>query len=110
MSMYLPCELTTSFNLREEFLVLFLRDKPSIYDFENELKKYNLIQAELATEVDEFRWKLRIWEYFQRNFTNFLLFRYGQMMVSNVSFKECLSTEVNQWIQGIGRAMHSKYR
>ena len=41
---------------REEFLVLFLRDKPSIYDFENELKKYNLIQAELATEVDEFRW------------------------------------------------------
>ena len=65
MSMYLPCELT-SFNLREEFLVLFLRDKPSIYDFENELKKYNLIQAELATEVDEFRWKLQKWEYFQR--------------------------------------------
>ena len=32
-----------------------MRDKPSIYDFENELKKYNLIQAELATEVDEFR-------------------------------------------------------
>ena len=32
------------------------------------------------------------------------------MLVSNVSFKECLSTEVNQWIQGIGRAMHSKYR
>ena len=54
--MYLSCELTTSFNPREEFLVLFLRDKPSIYDFENELKKYNLIQAELATEVDEFRW------------------------------------------------------
>ena len=54
----MPCESTTSFNpLREEFLVLFLRDKPSIYDFENELKKYNLIQAELATEVDEFRWK-----------------------------------------------------
>ena len=55
--MYLPCELTTTSNPREEFLVLFLRDKPSIYDFENELKKYNLIQAELATEVDEFRWK-----------------------------------------------------
>ena len=57
--------------------------------------------------------KLQIWEYFQRNFTNFTNFslpRYGQMMVSNVSFKECLSTEVNQWIQGIGRAMHSKYR
>ena len=56
----MPCVLTTSFNLREEFLVLFLRDKPSIYDFENELKKYNLIQAELATEVDDFRWKLPI--------------------------------------------------
>ena len=59
MSMYLPFALTTSFNLREEFLVLFLRDKPSIYDFENELKKYNLIQAELATEVDEFRWNYK---------------------------------------------------
>ena len=59
MCMYLSCELTTSFNPREEFLVLFLRDKPSIYDFENELKKYNLIQAELATEVDEFRWNYK---------------------------------------------------
>ena len=38
---------------------MFLRDKPSIYDFENELKKYNLIQAELATEVDEIRWIIR---------------------------------------------------
>ena len=55
----MSCELTTSFNPREEFLVLFLRDKPSIYDFENELKKYNLIQAELATEVDEFRWNYK---------------------------------------------------
>ena len=83
-----------------------MRDKPSIYDFENELKKYNLIQAELATEVDEFRWiilKFPDKTFFSSN-------RYGQMMVSNVSFKECLSTEVNQWIQGIGRAMHSKYR
>ena len=83
-----------------------MRDKPSIYDFENELKKYNLIQAELATEVDEFRWIMN------RSFDKCILssIRYGQMMVSNVSFKECLSTEVNQWIQGIGRAMHSKYR
>ena len=32
------------------------------------------------------------------------------MMVSNVSFKSCLTTEVKQWIQGIGRAMHGKYR
>ena len=40
---------------REEFIVYFLKDKPSIYDFENVLKKYNLIEAELATEEDEFR-------------------------------------------------------
>ena len=32
------------------------------------------------------------------------------MMVSNVSFKACLSTEVQQWIQGIGHSMHYKYR
>ena len=97
---------SSTIHSREEFLVLFLRDKPSIYDFENELKKYNLIQAELATEVDEFRWIMN------RSSNKCILssIRYGQMMVSNVSFKECLSTEVNQWIQGIGRAMHSKYR
>jgi hypothetical protein len=32
------------------------------------------------------------------------------MMVSNVSFKAALGTEVKQWITGIGRAMHGKYR
>jgi hypothetical protein len=41
---------------REEFILLFLKDKPSIYAFENELKKYNLIEAELAAEVDDFRY------------------------------------------------------
>ena len=41
--------------IREVFIAMFLKDKPSIYDFENELKKYNLIQAQLATESDDFR-------------------------------------------------------
>ena len=33
----------------------FVHSKPQIYDFENELKKYNLIQAELEAEISEFR-------------------------------------------------------
>ena len=75
---------------REEFLHDFLKQKPSIYDFENELKKYNLIEAEVAQEPKEFR--------------------YGQMLITNVSFKETLRNEIKQWTNGIGNSMHSKYK
>ena len=75
---------------REEFLHEFLKKKPSIYDFENDLKKYNLIEAEVAQEPNEFR--------------------YGQMLITNKSFKETMRNEIKQWTNGIGNSMHSKYK
>ena len=75
---------------REEFLHDFVKQKPSIYDFENELKKYNLIEAEVEQEPNEFR--------------------YGQMLINNVTFKETLKNEIKQWINGIGATMHKKYK
>ena len=39
----------------EEWLNDFITAKPDIYDFENELKKYNLIEAELEAEKREFK-------------------------------------------------------
>ena len=52
---------------RDEFLYDFVHAKPDIYDFENELKKYNLIEAELVSETDDFR--------------------YGRMLVTTTAFK-----------------------
>ncbi len=46
------------FNNRDEFLYDFVQAKPGIYDFENELKKFNLIEAELESETNEFRYLL----------------------------------------------------
>ena len=74
---------------RDDFLYDWLKTKPSIYDFENELKKYNLIEAQLDTEQNEYR--------------------YGQMLINNKKFKSSLKTEIKQWINGIGKAMHTKY-
>ena len=75
---------------REDFLHEFVKQKPSIYDFENELKKYNLKEAEVTGEPAEYR--------------------YGQMMINNVSFKGTLQNEIKQWVNGIGTAMHTKYK
>ena len=92
----------TKFNLRwhkyaevwttdmEEFLHDFLTAKPGIYDFERELKKYNMIEAELESEQTDFR--------------------YGKMIVKTLDFKDSVKNEIRQWINLIGRAMQQKYR
>ena len=75
---------------REVFIHDLLKKKPSIYDFENELKKYNLIEAEMETEPNDFQ--------------------YGQMLINNLTFKSTLKNEIKQWVNGIGNAMHTKYK
>ena len=37
-------------------------------------------------------------------------YRYGQMLINNTGFKETLQNEIKQWLNGIGTAMHSKYK
>ena len=75
---------------KEVFIHDFMKKKPTTCDFESELKRYNLVEAELKTESDEFR--------------------YGQMLISNVIFKKTLTNEIKQWVNGIGASMHAKYR
>ena len=75
---------------KEVFIHDFMKKKPTTCDFESELKRYNLVEAELKTESDEFR--------------------YGQMLISNVIFKKTLTNEIKQWVNGIGASMQAKYR
>ena len=75
---------------QEDFLYDFVHSKPQIYDFENVLKKYNLIEAELDSEISEFR--------------------YGKMLVTTGQLKDSIKNEIKQWINLIGRAMYTKYK
>ena len=74
----------------DEWLHDFVHSKPDIYSFESELKKYNLIEAELDSEKNEFQ--------------------YGRMLVTTEKFRNSVKNEIQQWVNLIGRAMHTKYK
>jgi dynein heavy chain len=74
----------------DDFLNDFITAKPGIYDFDRELKKFNMIEAELDSEQTDFH--------------------YGKMIVKTHEFKQSVKNEIRQWINLIGRAMQMKYR
>lgn len=75
---------------REDTISCFVKRKPILKDFENELQKYNMAQSQLSTEKTEYR--------------------YGSIMIDCAMLRETIDTEIKQWISIYGKAMQNKYK
>jgi dynein heavy chain len=75
---------------REDTISVFIKRKPQLKDFENELHKYKMAKSQLTTEEPEYR--------------------YGSIMIDCHNLKETIDMEVKQWISVYGKAMQIKYK
>ena len=76
-------------NDRDESIESFIKSKPRLVDFENELQKYRMIKSQLKTENNQFLT--------------------GRILISTIEFKKILDMEIQQWINMIATTLYSKY-
>ena len=75
---------------REDTITVFVKKKPNLKDFEDELVKYSMAQSQLTTEKIEYR--------------------YGSILIDCAHLVETIDLEIKQWISIYGKAMQVKYK
>ena len=75
---------------REDTISVFVKKKPNLKDFEDELVKYSMAQSQLTTEKIEYR--------------------YGSILIDCAHLVETIDLEIKQWISIYGKAMQVKYK
>ena len=75
---------------RDESISVFIKKKPVLKDFEEELQKYNMAGSQLTTEKTEYI--------------------YGSILINCVNLRGTIDTEIKQWIAIYGKAMQIKYK
>ena len=75
---------------REDTIAGFVKKKPKLKHFEDELSKYNMAKSQLTTEK--------------------LDYQYGSILIDCKHLKETIDMEISQWISVYGKAMQVKYK
>lgn len=75
---------------REDAIATFVKMKPRLKDFEDELSKYNMAMSQLTTERPEHC--------------------YGSILIDCRTLTETIDMEIKQWISVYGKAMQVKYK
>ena len=75
---------------RDDTIAAFIKQKPVLKNFEDELQKYNMARSQLGTERTEYR--------------------YGSILIDCVSLRDTIHEEIKQWLSIYGKAMQIKYK
>ena len=75
---------------REDTIATFVKKKPRLKHFEDELCKYNMAMSQLTTEKNDYY--------------------YGSILIDCNHLKTTIDVEIRQWISVYGKAMQVKYK